>query len=179
MDWSFGQTTRSSVKEPRASLPLPDQRPIPRSGLVHRLFLLGWGEHARCGAAEATPLFRPFSRRSGRIPAEPYPPLKCPPRHSREVTQVRSFKVTHRKIRICCVYTCGVGLSTSSAPKARSGNMVVSIAIRHNTATCPRARASDFAPEAPHQGSGPAELGGSILASKPGSLLASAEAHRV
>ena len=39
MDWSFGETTRSSVKGPRASLPLLDRRRIPRSGLVHELGL--------------------------------------------------------------------------------------------------------------------------------------------
>src|ERR1700681_3216135 len=50
-------------------------RLIPPDG--DQLFLPGGGERKDSGRPKPPPPFRRLSRRSGRIPAEPYPPLKC------------------------------------------------------------------------------------------------------
>jgi hypothetical protein len=57
-------------------------------------------------------------------------------RRSREVTHLRSFRVTHTKISICGVYAWWAGPLLSSAPQARSGNVNIFIGMRGCTATC-------------------------------------------
>ncbi len=70
-----GQSRESITYEPIKWTPL--SRPF----FVRNKLMTG-GVFLRflCGAAnEAAPPFRPWNRRSGRIPAEPYPPFQCLP----------------------------------------------------------------------------------------------------
>jgi hypothetical protein len=52
------------------------------------------------------------------------------------MTHLRSFRVTHGKTGICRTYAWWVWLTMSSAPKARSGNMIVFIMMRGDGVTC-------------------------------------------